>query len=206
MNHSCVRLEGSISARRTVLGCLFTGLAGAILAFAYPRVFPTGVTLYDPARAYNTFVFFATQEDGPGESYLIDMNGNEVHHWTHGGIPPLLFNPAVTGGDRGHLLVQFSAIDPPGGAPAGPEFFRNKTIGELDWDGRVVWQWGSEAPGGAARQHHDLHRLSNGDTLILSNMIHPVPGFTLPKVTDDAIYEVNVQRRNRLEMAGVGTP
>jgi hypothetical protein len=44
-----------------------------------------------------------------------------------------------------------SAIDPPtAGAPAGPEVFRNKTIGELDWDGRIVWQWGSQAPGGAA--------------------------------------------------------
>src|SRR5690349_5514984 len=64
-----------------------TALLLPVLLFAYPRVFPTGVTLYDPARAYNTFVFFATQEDGPGQSFLIDMNGNEVHHWTHGGMP-----------------------------------------------------------------------------------------------------------------------
>jgi Arylsulfotransferase (ASST) len=190
MNHSCVRLTGSTSVQRTVLGCLFTGLAGAILAFSYPRVFPAGVTLYDPSRAYNTFVLFAPQEDEQGETYLIDMNGNEVHHWNRGGIPPLLLNPALTGGVRGHLLVQLSPIDLPKGAPAGPEFFRNKLIAEMDWDGRVVWQWGSQAPGGAARQHHDLHRLSNGNTLILSNMIHALPGFSLPKVTDDVIYEI----------------
>ena len=70
--------------RRFRAGLLF-GLAVAALAFAYPSVFPTGVTLYDPARAYNTFVFFATEEDGPGQSFLIDMNGNEVHHWTRAG-------------------------------------------------------------------------------------------------------------------------
>ena len=170
---------------------LLCGLAGGVLLVAYPRVFPTGVTLYDPARAYNTFVFFATQEDGPGQSFLIDMNGNEVHHWTHGGMPPVLLNPALTGGARGRLLTQLSPIDAPAGGQAPPEFFRNKTIGEMDWDGRVLWQWGTEAPGGAARQHHDLHRLSNGDTLILANVIHAAPGFALPSLTDDAIYEIN---------------
>jgi hypothetical protein len=43
--------------------------------------------------------------------------------------------------------------------------FRNKTVAEVDWSGKVVWQWGAEAPGGAARQHHDWHRLPNGNTL-----------------------------------------
>jgi hypothetical protein len=161
------------------------------LIFAYPRVFPTGVTLYDPARAYNSFVLFSTAGDGPGQSYLIDMNGNEVHHWIGRGFPPVLLDPAVAAGARGHLLVQLSALDPPTGGGATPENFRNKTIGELDWDGAVVWQWGSEAPGGAARQHHDLHRLRNGDTLILANFIHPVPGFSLPTITDDTIYQVS---------------
>jgi hypothetical protein len=116
---------------------LVCGLAATALAFAYPRVFPTGVTLYDPARAYSSFVLFATAGDGPGQSYLIDMNGNEVHHWTRRGFPSVLLDPAVAAGARGHVLVQLSALDPPsGGAPARQENFRNKAIGELDWDGR----------------------------------------------------------------------
>ena len=194
MNKPSISFEHSGFPLRRFGAYLVCVLTGAVLAFPYPRIFPTSVTLYDPARAYNTFVLFATQEDGPGESFLIDMNGNEVHHWPRGGLPALMLNPAVAGGARGHLLVQLSAIDPPtGGAPAGPEFFRNKTIGELDWDGREIWQWGSQAPAGAAHQHHDLHRLANGNTLILANVIHPVPGFTLPSITDDAIYEVNPQ-------------
>ena len=190
MKHSGTGRGRSITLRRGLRGCVLTALAGATLAFAYPRVFPTGVTLYDPARAYNTYVFFAPQDDGPGESYLIDMNGNAVHHWDRAGIPPLFLDPAVAGGARGHVLVQLSATDPPGRGPAQPEFFRNKIIGEMDWDGRVVWQWGEQAPGGAARQHHDLHRLANGNTILLSNTTHPVPGFSLPQVTDDVIYEI----------------
>jgi hypothetical protein len=190
MSNACVSFPRSAFGRRRFFGCLFAGITGVALAFSYPRVFPTGVTLYDPARAYNTFVLFAPQDDGPGQSYLIDMNGNEVHHWSRAGIPPVLLDPAVAGGERGHLLAQLSAIDAPPGSPAPPEFFRNKTIGELDWDGGTVWEWGSQAPGGAARQHHDLHRLSNGNTLILANTIHKVPGFSLPEITDDAIYEV----------------
>src|SRR5947209_19614443 len=101
----------SVIAMGRVRRCLLCALVAAALALAYPRVFPTGVTLYDPARAFNTFVFFATQEDGPGQSFLIDMNGNEVHHWDRGGIPPVLLDPAAAGGARGHVLAQLSAID-----------------------------------------------------------------------------------------------
>jgi len=54
----------------------------------------------------------------------------------------------------------------------------------------VVWQWGANAPGGAAQQHHDWARLPSGNTLVLSVVVHPLPGFALPKLVDDAIYEV----------------
>ncbi len=67
----------------------------------------------------------------------------------------------------------------------------NKTIGEVDWDGKTVWEWGGDkAPGGAADQHHDWRRLPNGNTLILANLLHPVPGFFQPQVLDDVIYEI----------------
>ena len=171
---------------------LVLGAAAGVLAFAYPSVFPTGVTRYDPVKAYNTFVLYAPLADGLGQSYLIDMNGNEVHQWAQGGFPPLFLDPGVTRGQRGRILVQLSALPPGSGeAPGQAANFRNKTIAELDWNGKVVWQWGSEAPGGAARQHHDIHRLANGNTVMLSNVLHAVPGFTLPRLTDDAIYEVD---------------
>jgi hypothetical protein len=48
-------------------------------------------------------------------------------------------------------------------------------------------------PGGSAKQHHDWRRLTNGNTLVLANLVHPVAGFTAPQVLDDVIYEVNKQ-------------
>jgi hypothetical protein len=158
-------------------------------AMAAPSVYPTGVTVYDPALAYNTYVIFG----GPDhKTHLIDMNGNEVHSWDHAGFPSELLDPEVTGGKPGHVLVQLSTDERAGAGvvPNMPAEFRNRTIGELDWDGNVVWKWGEEAPGGAARQHHDWFRLKNGNTLLLANSLHPIPGFVLPKILDDVIYEV----------------
>ncbi len=76
------------------------------------------------------------------------------------------------------------------GEVPGAAIFDNKTIGELDWDGKLVWSWGDKAPGGSARQHHDWKRLANGDTLVLANLPHAIEGFAQKRVLDDAIYEV----------------
>jgi hypothetical protein len=159
-------------------------------AYAEPSVFPTGVTIYDPAKAYNTYVIYGGTDH---KTYLIDMDGNEVRTWNYAGFPSGLIDPALTGGVRGHVLVQLSTDDRPGAGvvPHMPAEFRNRSVGELDWDGKIVWKWGENAPGGAARQHHDWRRLPNGDTLFLVNFVHPVAGFKLPRILDDAIYEVS---------------
>lgn len=170
-------------------------LAGALLAApqlgrAEPSVFPTGVTVYDPAQAYNTYVVFGATDH---KTRLIDMDGDVVHQWDYAGFPSEVLDPAVTGGKRGHVLVQLSTTEAAGAGivPNMPAEFRNKTIGELDWDGKVVWSWGETAPGGAARQHHDWFREANGNTLVLANSFHPIPGFQLPNILDDVIYEVD---------------
>jgi hypothetical protein len=108
------------------------------------------------------------------------MNGNEVHEWRHLGFPSEMLDPKVIAGKLGHVLVQLKG-----------QGFNNKTIAELDWDGNVVWQWGEKAPGGAANQNHDWHRLANGNTLLIASLVHPVPGFAAPRVTDQVIYEVS---------------
>jgi hypothetical protein len=175
--------------RRLALGAAGAALTLAGAATAEPSVFPTGVTRYDPAKAYNGYVLFASPD---AKTHLIDMNGNEVRRWDYQGFPSELLDPAVTGGVKGHVLVQLAAGANAGtGEVPGAAIFDNKTIGELDWDGKVVWSWGGDqAPGGAARQHHDWKRLANGDTLVLANLPHAIPGFAQPKVLDDAIYEV----------------
>jgi hypothetical protein len=168
--------------------------AASVPAFAEPSVVPTGVTVYVPALAYNTYVLFGTPDH---KTRLIDMEGNVVREWAYAGFPSTLLDPALIGGKRGHVLVQLSTDERSGAGivPHMPAEFRNRTIGELDWDGKTVWEWGEQAPGGAARQHHDWAREANGNTLILANSFHPIAGFKLPEILDDVIYDVAADGR-----------
>ncbi|MED5609134.1 aryl-sulfate sulfotransferase [Pseudomonas sp. JH-2] len=174
--------------------------ATALLAFsasllatavsAAPSVFPTGVTRYDPQKAFNQYVIFSGADN---RTHLIDMNGNEVKRWDRPGFPSAILDPKLANGERGHVLLQTADLADPGKLSSAGNGLRNQAVGELDWAGKTVWQWGDQAPGGAARQHHDLRRLANGNTLVLANRVHAVKGFEVPEVIDDVIYEVTPQ-------------
>jgi hypothetical protein len=178
------------SIRRAFIAlALAAGISGAL---AYPSVFPTGTTRHDPARAYNSYVLFT---GGDNVARLIDLNGNVVHEWKDAGTYSSLIDPAHNGNKRGHVLVTLALGDGSGTdlVPGRVATRISKTIGELDWNGQVVWQFGEKAPGGFARQHNDWGRLPNGNTVVLSNVTRPLPGFKLPQLIDDAVYEVNAQ-------------
>jgi hypothetical protein len=152
-------------------------------ASASPRIYPTGVTVYDPTQAYSSFISFSAPD---GNTYLIDMNGNEVHRWPYVGLPGQVIDPRLIGGQRGHVLLQLSdGPDKRGG------IFSNQTVGELDWDGKKIWDWGTQAPGGSARQNHDCARLPNGNTLLLVTIPHPVEGLGPKELGDQGAYEVD---------------
>lgn len=174
-----------------VIGWCLCGLATARAgsAWAEPTIHPVGVTIYDRTVAQNEFVLFSGADN---QTHLIDMNGNEVHRWPQRGFPALFIDPALIGGQTGHILVQTSQTDKiaTSALPGAPALFGDRTVGEVDWSGKVVWDWGDGQPGGAARQHHDLRRLPNGNTLILYNSAHPIAGFKAKKLLDDAVEEV----------------
>ena len=44
----------------------------------HPTVYPTGVTLYNPEKAWSGYTIVPTKGQG---ATLIDMNGQEVHVW-----------------------------------------------------------------------------------------------------------------------------
>src|SRR5438477_1692574 len=44
----------------------------------HPTIYPTGVTLYDPDKAWNGYTIFPAADLG---ALLIDMNGKEVQLW-----------------------------------------------------------------------------------------------------------------------------
>ena len=158
-------------------------------ASAGPSVFPDGTTRLDPARAWPGFVLFT---GGDNVARLVDLDGHTVRTWADAGGFSTLIDPALVHGQTGHVLVTSETdsgrgVDLVPGRVAGQV---SKTIAELDWDGKPVWQFGPQAPDGLARQHHDWGRLPNGNTLVLANLTHEAPGFKRP-VLDDVVYEVD---------------
>lgn len=110
------------------------------------------------------------------------MNGNEVHRWPYVGQPGEVIDPRLIGGQRGHMLLQLTRNGREG-------IFGNRTVGELNWDGKTVWEWGAQVPGGAVRQNHDW-ALANGNTLLLIAVRHAVKGLGPKEIGDQGIYEV----------------
>ncbi len=86
MNHQ------SIQRRLPVLGLCMLSAA----AIAYPTIYPTGTTIYDPDAAHSSYILISDHADlgnhpsaavraqsvAPDDVRLIDMNGNVVHAWT----------------------------------------------------------------------------------------------------------------------------
>lgn len=113
---------------------------------------PTGTIHYEPDSAFNGFTLFTVL--GGDTTYLIDMAGTLVHTW-RAPAPWLPYYGYLL--ENGNLLLRCSTGKEPwlmmgGGSGA---------VVELDWDGRVVWQY--EDP----TLHHDHCRLRNGNTLLL---------------------------------------
>ena len=104
---------------------------------------PIGLLRCHSGGAYRGYTLFSP--NGGSDAYLIDMEGNVVHRWSHpGGIAYgyLLAN--------GNLLFRDQGTDPPGA----------DHIRELDWEGRLVWEYHNPS----LRRHN---RLPNGNNLIL---------------------------------------
>jgi len=136
------------------------------LVFAYPTVFPHGVTIYKPDKCWNGYtVISKVIARKPGDSPtgysvpLIDMNGNIVHEWKN--------------------VVGFPSKLLPGGRLLGG-LIKKGTVGvDTDviavfaYNGSIEWQWDKAAqipiksPDGkteyiwSALQHHDVQREPN---------------------------------------------
>ena len=91
----------------TFAACCVVALFWSASVYAEPSVYPTGVTRYDPSKAYNVFVLFSGGDD---KTHLVDMDGNEVHRWDHRGFPSGMLDPALVGGAQGHVMVQLAVM------------------------------------------------------------------------------------------------
>ncbi|MDZ7885131.1 MAG: aryl-sulfate sulfotransferase [Mycobacterium sp.] len=145
----------------------------------------SGVTYLNPELAHDSYVLFTGADS---VTRLIDLNGTVVQEWPYAGVPPRVLDPALNGGRVGDVGVQLSdSGDGRGG------IYANGTIGQLSWTGERVWEWGTQAPDGAARQNHDWELLPNGNRLVLVTVPRVVPDLGTHTVGDQGLYEVSPQ-------------
>ncbi len=144
-------------AKRWLAGCLLAlMMIAANSAQAYEAlVGPTGVLKLDASKAYNGYTLFSPTVNSK-TTYLIDMEGNLVHQWTHQGKPGLHSELLP----NGNLLIAINAEqkEVAFGGVGG-------IIQELDWNSKVVWEYRLLSKDQV--QHHTFHRMPNGNTLIL---------------------------------------
>ncbi len=141
-------------------------LALASLAFAYPSVFPVGVTICKPDKVYPGYTVLNPLRATPHGVPLIDMNGTVVHKWMNVEGQPAKVLPG------GKLLATAVYYDPANWISRKTE---GATVVELDWDGKVLWEFDkyeerpvtpemvrkSGATFWSSNAHHDFQREGN---------------------------------------------
>lgn len=128
----------------------------------WSRHHPLGLIHANPQRSYRGYTLLAANRGGR-HAHLIDLAGQVCHRWHHPeGIAYGYLLP------NGHLLFR-SAPPRPGSGETEVGGGQSRSLIELDWDNRVVWEYRSPD----LYLHHDFARLPNGNTLIL--LWTPIP-------------------------------
>ena len=165
----------------------------------HPTIYPTGVTLYDPAKAWNGYTIFPAADLG---ALLIDMNGREVQLWKGlQGFPNKLL-------PNGQVFGSTGLRHPDHG-------FQDQTdLVQVDWEGNIVWRFSrlehiadpGQEPRWYVRQHHDFQREGNpvgyyvpgqtpandrGKTLLLVHADVHNPKISDQALLDDKLIEVS---------------
>ncbi|MCZ4058631.1 aryl-sulfate sulfotransferase [Pantoea sp. LMR881] len=156
-------------------------------ALSIPTAVPVGTTYYDPARAWNGFILFPGSDN---QTHLIDMSGKEVHRWKYEGFPAWPINAGQAKGERGHVLVQLARREKLDEVASPGNGMVNASVAEVDWQGNVVWQYGSQE--NPVHQHHEMQRLANGNTLLLGAALRRIAGYHYD-VIDNTLEEINPQ-------------
>src|SRR6476619_302391 len=151
-----------------------------LLAMAFVQF--SGVTYHDPKLAYDSYVLYTGAD---GVTRLIDLKGVVRKQRPYAGVPARIIDPALNAERIGDIGVQLTQLDESHGGIYG-----NRTVGQLSWTGEKLWEWGTEAPGGAARQNHDWELLENGNRLFLVAIPREVPALGPHIVGDQGIYQV----------------
>lgn len=145
-------------------------------AYGVPSVFPSGLTISNPKLTHKGYTLYTSLV--AKKVFLLDMGGNVVNSWQHPDkISPI--GEVVKPVAKGHILTYFR------NEPHEPE---DRKLVELDWDGKVVWEFHDP---NFAYLNHDFHRLKNGNTLILTAQFRKISDISPRVIKDDCIIEVN---------------
>lgn len=164
----------------------------------HPTIHPTGVTLYQPDKAWPGYVLFQAADYG---AILLDPVGREVQVWKglHG-FPNKLLPGGQVFGSTGARNPQFGFQD-------------QLDLVQVDWEGNIVWRFDRweeiEDPGESrrwlARAHHDFQRegsptgyfapgqeprIEGGKTLVLVHRNVVDPAISDVPLLDDTVIEV----------------
>ena len=194
-------LTCSERSRRAFAVTAFALAFSSVFVLAGPSVFPTGTTIYDPARAWSGFTVLSPLA---GQSVIvIDMNGKVVKQWDG-------YNNSAGGPAR--VLANGDVIAAAGARPGRQESLE---LVQRDFAGAVVWRLdrNEEIPTNdgktmaSLRQHHDWQRedfpagyyspestpaRSGANTLVLTHTDRRVPGIAGDVLLqDDRIIEVS---------------
>jgi hypothetical protein len=167
------------------------------------NVYPTGTTIYDPAKCWNGYTIFQARmfQNKQSLAVLIDMNGNVVNQWKGlDGIPNKMLPGGYVLGNTGTRNPRYGSQD-------------QLDLVQVDWDGNIVWKFNRyelvkdprQKPTWMARQHHDYQREGNpvgyyvpgmeplvdsGNTLLLCHKNLDNSGITGKLLLDDTIIEI----------------
>lgn len=108
-----------------------------------------------PAQTYDGYTLYSGM--GSTRTYLVDMNKQIVHTWTH----------PISGGYATYLLEDGSILRPAlssnsnlgGGGEAG-------LVQRVAWDGTLLWQYTYSST--TIRTHHDICPMPNGNVLLIA--------------------------------------
>ncbi|KAA3607137.1 MAG: hypothetical protein DWQ01_15650 [Planctomycetota bacterium] len=143
-------------------------------------VYPKGTTVWQQGSTYDGYTIFTTMEI-PSRVVMIDMEGTEVHSWESpvAGFSLHTVDPLESGS-----ILAYTGTGP------GIYYFA-RTIGELDFDGNVLWTWSlpPEVPQTTVL-HHDSERLTNGNTMLMGSQEIVVPSISSKTIIDDFLIEV----------------
>ena len=128
-------------------------LFSAPALLAAPTVYPTGTTIYDPARAFGGYTVLSPL--GVQAAIVIDMNGRVVKRWDG-------FNNSAGGPAR--VLPSGVVVGAVGANPPRQEAL---ALEQRDFDGDLLWRFDRneeiETASGervwSTRQHHDWQRI-----------------------------------------------